>query len=266
MATDQACFSTPTRNNINSIPGTPNKRDRSCLEIDINVTPSKAPRLMQPVAKSKLEALRMRSLISRAGHDHEEMSPTDSDLSSYSDTGSISPLSDASSLPSSSPEMGYLDVFHTKSVLTKETIELNRILAATMRHEPCHRQKSPPRPILTSNSKTLNLLVSSSRGSLEDATIYATEINAITASSDGSKIPMVKNVCERVTIPVNPSIKRKHKLLKEALLGGDYNVNEAESEIPDAALIEGFEFKSAHARSGTKKQLKKIRWADELIV
>lgn len=102
--------------------------------------------------------------------------------------------------------------------------------------------------------------------SLEDATIYATEINAITASSDGSKIPMVKNVCERVTIPVNPSIKRKHKLLKEALLGGDYNVNEAESEIPDAALIEGFEFKSAHARSGTKKQLKKIRWADELIV
>lgn len=266
MATDQALLSTPTRREATSVPGTPYKRARSFPEDAIYVTPSKAPRLMQPVARSKREALRINSLISRAGHGDEESSPTDSDLSSCSDTGAISPLSDASSLPSSSPEMDYLDVFLGKSVLAKETVELNRIIAATMSHEPCHRFKVPKRPILTSKSRTLNLMVSSSRGSLEDATIYATEINAVTTSSEGSKIPILTSACERVTIPVNSSIKRKHKLLKEALFGIDYAADESESEAPDAALIEGFEFKSGYERSGTDREIKKIRWANDLIV
>lgn len=262
MTSDPACFSTPIRNGTNSVPGTPNKRNRNPVDYFDDVTPSKAPRLMQPVAKSHLEALQVQTLISRAGRGEDDSSSTDSELSVFSDTGSVSPVSDISSLPSSSPDVGYLDTFYGKSVLTKEAIELNRIIAATMSHEPCHRLKTPQRSILSLPSKGLNLVVSSSRGSLEDATIYATEINAIVTSSGEDKIPMLSNTYERVTIPVNPSIKRKYKQLEEARLGGDYEADETESEIPDAALIEGYEFEGVK-RSGTGKILKKIRWADE---
>lgn len=267
-------FSTPIKRKQAPLPETPNKRCRGSFAEPVNVTPSKAPRLVQPVARSAEDALKRGRLIFQA--DSDESSATDSDCSPWSDAGSISPLSDISSVPSSSPELeklGYFDAFATKSILEKETIELNRMICSSVVrtssggcYKPCHRYKSPKRPILRPRSNSLNLLVRSSRGSLEDATIYATEINASITAHASVKIPMINNAYERMTIPVNSAIKRKHKLLKKALLGDDYEINEAEFDVPDAALIEGFEIKAIESGRELGNGLRQIQWADRLAV
>ncbi|QLQ81852.1 hypothetical protein HG537_0G01060 [Torulaspora globosa] len=259
-------FSTPIKRQRASVPGTPNKRGRSFSVETVNVTPSKAPRLVQPIARSAEDALKRGRLIFA---DSDESSATDSDCSPWSDAGSISPLSDISSVPSSSPELSYLDAFNTKSILERETIELNRMICSSIvrnSFKPCHRYKSPKRPILRPRSNSLNLLVRSSRGSLEDATIYATEINASINSHTNVKLPMINNAYERMTIPVNSAIKRKHKLLKKALLGDDYEINEADFDIPDAALIEGFEIKAIDSGKEMGNGVRQIQWADRLTV
>lgn len=257
---------------------------------NVNVTPSKAPRLMQPIAQSKRDAVKLHRLNFQwsNGTNHEDieesLSPnlTDNDCSAWSDTGSISPLSDISSLPSSSPEiekLSYLDVIFRdhRSILTGKAMELNRLIGSAIgtpdnvqrvRHEPCHHFRKPERSILTKRPGSLSLLVSSSRGSTEDATIYATEINATIASDNGQKIPKVTNIWERVTIPVNASIKRRHKQLKKALLGDDFDSEEEDydSELPDAALIEGYDLGLSSEEKITKvKKDKSVRWANELV-
>ncbi|QLL34735.1 hypothetical protein HG536_0H01100 [Torulaspora globosa] len=274
---DAVPFSTPIKRKQAPLPETPNKRGRSSLAETVNITPSKAPRLVQPVARSAEDALKRGRLIFQSGHtDSDESSATDSDCSPWSDAGSISPLSDISSVPSSSPELeklSYLDAFATKSILEKETMELNRRICSSVvktrwrsSFEPCHRYKSPKRPILRPRNNSLNLLVRSSRGSLEDATIYATEINASITAHANVKMPMINNAYERMTIPVNSAIKRKHKLLKKALLGDDYEINEADFDVPDAALIEGFEIKAIDGGEEMGNGVRQIQWADRLAV
>lgn len=276
VPSDEVQFSTPIKRKSQTLPETPNKREKSFPSEALNDTPSKAPRLVQPIAQSSGETFKLRRLIFQSEDDEpEESNSTDSDCSPWSDAGSISPLSDISSIPSSSPELdklGYLDAFIAKSMLDKEAMELNRMICSSVVKtkvggvfEPCHRYKTPKRPILRPRSSSLNLLVKSSRGSLEDATIYATEINAST-TLNSEKIPMIHSTYEKVTIPVNATIKRKHKLIKKALLGDDYEISELESDVPDAALIEGFEIKAIQDDEETANGLRKIQWADRLAV
>lgn len=268
-------ISTPLKRRPVALPGAPTKKGRRFSIDGVDVTPSKTPRLrlFQPVARSSIQVYKTRGLILQtAQEDLDEFSATESDCSPWSDAGSISPLSDISSITSLSPEPtkpGYFDPFTTRSILERETIELNRMICSSIVKtrsrsvfEPCHRYKNPRRPILRPRSNSLNFLVRSSRGSLEDATIYATELNAAIANTNGDGIPTINNACEKMTIPVNPAIKRRHKLFKKALLGEDYEINEAESAIPDAALIEGFEIKAVDDGQQLVDGVRQIQWAD----
>ncbi|CCD24867.1 Sfg1p NDAI_0E00510 [Naumovozyma dairenensis CBS 421] len=249
-------------------------------------------------------------ILSRRLHlDNKTTSPT-----SPTDLGSISPLSDISSIPSlsasSSPDIaGFdskLDPFNTacfmmnwngsKSLINNETLELNRMIKTSMgrrrtgggddwKHSPCHRTIKPKRSILNLEQSSLNLIVSSSRGSLKDATIFATEINSSTSNEDdGNKLPIISNIWERITIPVNSSIKKKHKERKERFLreneldledlddsNGDVDADMDES-IPDAALIRGYDFKYLNGKSGKGRNVKantldrnkSVNWATPL--
>lgn len=146
---------------------------------------------------------------------------------------------------------------------------------------PLHRTKTPSKPVIRNDSKSLNLIVSSGNGSLDDATIYATEINASSMHADSSNggerephgtIPTIKNVWERITIPVNHEIKERHKRLRSSYFGEFYNLDESLSSSPqqqqedDYALIRGYEFEidSTKATDGTNSKTnhvnKKVRW------
>ncbi|CCH59121.1 hypothetical protein TBLA_0B02790 [Henningerozyma blattae CBS 6284] len=81
-------------------------------------------------------------------------------------------------------------------------------------HKPCHRYKTPKNPILKIHPNSLNFLVSSSKKSLEDATIFATEINML-LSKDCLKIPKIISPLEKVSIPVNSSVKKNIKNKRE---------------------------------------------------
>ncbi|CCK71380.1 Sfg1p KNAG_0G03230 [Huiozyma naganishii CBS 8797] len=147
--------------------------------------------------------------------------------------------------------------------------------------EPKHRFSKPERPILSLGPGYLNMIVSAGNGSLDDATIYATEINA-TVSKSENKIPVISNVWERITIPVNNSIKERHKQIKKNQFGEFYDLNE-ENEGPsvadseggdpslvstedDVALIRGFEFKTTSGKQSPcePKMPKSVKWAEPL--
>lgn len=126
-------------------------------------------------------------------------------------------------------------------------------------NQPLHRIKEPKRSILKIRPNSLNFMVSSSKDSLEDATIFGTEINTL-LSKDRLNIPKIVSPLQKVTIPVNSSVKRKHKLQKRELLTGkkflakfsDEKVKEIlmsfdegtkeDDESPDVAIIRGYEF------------------------
>lgn len=225
----------------------------------------------------------------------------DSDCFSCSDFESISPMSDILSIPSSSPDIDkltYLDPFSIDpytngSILSKETLELNRMICSSLvssqkdaeserakldiienasrrlRHKPCHYSRAPQKPILKIHSGSLNLLVSSSRGSLDDATLFATEINASITSGNAKNIPTVTKVWEKVTIPVNSAIKERHRKLQKELLGDDFEVEDDTHEVGaiDAALIQGFEFELENERDDEKiTKPKTVQWAHCLVL
>lgn len=143
---------------------------------------------------------------------------------------------------------------------------------------PQHKNKIPVKPIIRNDSKSLNLIVSSGSGSLDDATIYATEINAsssltsdhedkstMSSSSRGKgsnhRIPIIQNVWERVTIPVNYKIKEKHKKLRSSYYGEIYDSeDEITSTKNDYALIRGYEFNINSDTEPSVRQNKTVRW------
>lgn len=302
-----------------AVPITPNKRARSCFEMyNVNTTPSKAPKLMYPIIKFKREALRLHTSnaqlftddskeaidsIDKSSDFDESSFPmgNESDCFSCSDLESISPMSDILSIPSSSPDiekLAYLDPFSidpctNRSILSKETLELNRMICSSLvsspnetesersrleiinnnskrlKYEPCHYSRAPGKPILKIHPGSLNLLVSSSRGCLEDATLFATEINASIASGNAKNIPTVTNVWEKVTIPVNSAIKEKHRRLQKELLGDDFEIEVDSHEVAtaDAALIKGFKFELENERADEEiKELKTVRWVHCLVL
>ncbi|CCF57808.1 hypothetical protein KAFR_0D01620 [Kazachstania africana CBS 2517] len=231
------------------------------------------------------------------------------------DMGTISPLSDISSISSLSPDIDKLEsidssdlgtfIWNTKPLIQKETYELSKMIHSAIlksplenlqidgmelqsqsttekKSEPHHRESQPKKPILNIASAGLNLIVSSSKGSLQDATIFATEINASTNGHE-NKLPVISNIWERITIPVNSSIKEKHKRIKQDLYGlyddeldidsfelfekdrkKDYN----DTSTEDAALIRGFEYKlqsDCKLKNRSKiKQPKRVRWSTML--
>ena len=157
-----------------------------------------------------------------------------------------------------------------------------------LKHVPCHHYNTPRRSILRVAPGSLNLLVSSSRGSLQDATIFATEINA-TVNNRESRLPLITNIWERITIPVNSEIKKKYKKIKTEWYHDD-NYDESEDDevfkfedseefygaegstegacVKDAALIRGFEFDAESCASAAPRRSspikKSLRWASVL--
>lgn len=142
---------------------------------------------------------------------------------------------------------------------------------------PQHRSKTPIKPIIRNDSRSLHLIVSSGNGSLDDATIYATELNASSSStshridncsSPTSKskessynIPIIQSVWERITIPVNHKIKEKHKKLRSTYFGDIYDSEDEQiSTKGDYALIRGYEFNIDFNKEPTTRPNKTVRW------
>ncbi|CCC68175.1 hypothetical protein NCAS_0B00910 [Naumovozyma castellii] len=319
-----------------SLPITPNKRLRSLDPLSIsNLTPSKkSAKLARPSFRTSSYSVKPQVLtfntfenmdsdlnINKNIYDDILSHRLNLDGDSTSDFGSISPLSDISSVPSSSsssPDIACsdqmdpfsIDTFNWtgKHLMNKETLELNRMIQSSMlkldhnvtlmppivrKSHPCHRTKTPTKRILNLETSSLNLIVSSSRGSLKDATIFATEINA-SAHHEDNKLPVISNVWERITIPVNSSIKEKHKKLKERFLKDNDLENESSDdfdsedvadfpdwnaeyesvnnwkEIPDAALIRGYDFEylggkeTFNKKTDTTREKKRVKWAEQL--
>lgn len=147
----------------------------------------------------------------------------------------------------------------------------------------------PPKSILKlpKGPDALNFVVTSTNGSIIDATIFATEINSCVEN-----IPLPKSIWEKVTIPVNVQVKENFKRGKGKMIGGYYDFEEdpisdkgldnCESNEPeeDAAIIRGYDFHeqvpSSSGRDGgfiskkrrdifkkkVQKRTKILRWAD----
>lgn len=147
------------------------------------------------------------------------------------------------------------------------------------RFTPKHRLLKPKKTILNVHPGSLNLIVGSGNGSLDDATIYATEINA---SNDDNKIPFISNIWERITIPVNNSIKQRHKRIRSSYYGEFYDINNNsdtngtdlncknnnqnsdndkinDDDKDDVALIRAFEFNDLKKKDHQVK--KSIKWS-----
>ncbi|CAL9731101.1 superficial pseudohyphal growth protein 1 [Monosporozyma unispora] len=150
---------------------------------------------------------------------------------------------------------------------------LGKKIKTTVLSTPLHRSKSPIKPIIKNDSKSLNLIVSSGNGSLDDATIYATEINASSnheattnTKESNSTIPIIRNVWERITIPVNHEIKERHKRLRSSYFGEFYNLDESSKlQEDDYAMIRGYEFeiksnKDLPTATITNRVNKNVRW------
>ncbi|SCU84987.1 LAMI_0C09692g1_1 [Lachancea mirantina] len=114
----------------------------------------------------------------------------------------------------------------------------------------------------------LNLIVSSASGSIVDATLYATEMNAA-----GSQVPLPSFVWEKVTIPVDLKVREESKL-KRARHCVYYDDSDDLNDLvlsEDAAVIRAYEFRreqgdlgmvSTHSMSAIKKN-KHLRWASD---
>lgn len=254
MTSSDIC-STPSSKLISqsSCPSTPNKKGKYVPLQKLITTPSKysqAPlpfQLLSPTYDSKEEA--------RLEQEYMRMRMTKIRFN-----GSISPLSET--CPSITSEKTCSETIEINKLLNKQLYE--ELTHGQERHEPRHKVSKPTRPILKINVDSLNYLVSSSRGSVADATIYATEINATR-----QPMPMVTSPWEKLTIPVNPSIKSKYIRLKQELFAED-EINSDEEECDtsssttvDAAIVRGFAF--AKQETSTRSPFytpKKLRWAN----
>ncbi|EDO17889.1 hypothetical protein Kpol_1010p1 [Vanderwaltozyma polyspora DSM 70294] len=174
--------------------------------------------------------------------------------------------------------------FHLTNLILKrqqseefKLLNHNKEFSSSYISKPQHRFQKPKKSILLLPKNSLNMIVSSSRGSLEDATIYATEINA-SLSKEGFSLPMVRSPDEKVTIPVNSEIKKRYKQLKKEYLNAfgkidtesDAEEEEEKQEInkndddisnsQDAALIRGYYFENNSNSNYDNKKYKKVRW------
>ncbi|SCU98359.1 LAFA_0G17370g1_1 [Lachancea sp. 'fantastica'] len=126
-----------------------------------------------------------------------------------------------------------------------------------------------------SSPDSLNYLVTATNGSLTNATIFATEINA-----SSREVPLPSNKWERVTIPVNVDM-RDQLLQNRAKLFGHESEGNASTEndhmggslrMNDAAIIRGYEFDigtpvSNHIANEDTNKLDKerrLRWGKEI--
>lgn len=320
------------------IPSTPSKKCKySSGFIVEDTTPSKRFRLYQAKFKTSSKNVKAQTLsvsikknqgeitnpfMTEGYNDYRNIvSPGLSfDNDCFSEHELVSPLSDISSIISTSPDVEKIDsldpfgvdsfVWNCKPLVNKEALELHRMIHSSFpmsplesnsdvplllpklkkrlspvnrstfkptRYEPSHRLLKPKKSILTVPAKSLNLIVSSSRGSLNDATIFGTEINS-TLSNEENKLPAISSIWEKLTIPVNSSIKEKYKKLKDQIYGqasnfGEDEDNEEDNEddLPDAAVIRGYEFQSGRRDELTQcnelqntKDYKKVQWAKVL--
>ncbi|EJS41620.1 YOR315W [Saccharomyces arboricola H-6] len=317
------------------IPNTPSKKYKYSPELTVeDITPSKRFRLYQSKFKTSSKNVKAQTLSVSIKKNRDEItnpfmteghndyrnivSPGLSfDSDCFSEHELVSPLSDISSIISTSPDVEKLDpidpfgvdsfVWNCKPLVNKEALELHRMIHSSfpmdhpksnndvplllpklkkrlspvgrstfkpIKYEPSHRLLKPKKSILTIPTKSLNLIVSSSRGSLNDATIFATEINS-SLNNDENKLPAISSTWEKLTIPVNSSIKEKYKKLKDQIYGRIGNSGEdeesEEEDLPDAAVIRGYEFESktennqnSSSKLETTKDYKKVQWAKVL--
>ncbi|CCE63949.1 hypothetical protein TPHA_0G01120 [Tetrapisispora phaffii CBS 4417] len=229
--------------------------------------------------------------------EEEIFSSTDSRLSSpFSDNLTSPFVTPAFELKNDSQisnvTLNLIELINTSSTHSKNNKELQQEQQQREEEEqhqrkiPCHRNSKPKKSILVLPKDHLNLLVGSSKGSLDDATIYATEINAsITQSS--FTLPLITSTHEKITIPVNSEIKKKYKNFKRACLikfngsdrlvhddistiVGDIDCDDDDDNEPDEALIQGFKYESKDNNSKNDdnqkekilktKCTKKLRW------
>lgn len=176
-------------------------------------------------------------------------------------------------------EIPFLD---DNSSLFNVSLELHRIINSQSLesnldemhiHTPCHHMRMPTKSILKIPT-SLNLLVESSRGSLEDATIFATEINAH-INSENNRLPIITNEMQKITIPVTTSTKERYSMLKKKYLSeedwdesflSDFE-NDCDSSTVDAtetAIIKGFKFESSISKKLQQEgyfKTKILRWS-----
>lgn len=317
------------------IPNTPSKKCKYSPDFTAeDITPSKRFRLYQARFKTSSKNIKAQTLgVSTKRNQDEISNPFMSeryndyrnivspglsfDNDCFSEHELVSPLSDISSINSTSPDVEKPDsldpfgvdsfVWNCKPLVNKEALELHRMIHSSFpmnppnsnsdmplllpklkkrlspvgrstfkpaRYEPSHRLLKPKKSILTIPAKSLNLIVSSSRGSLNDATIFATEINS-SLSNEENKLPAISSTWEKLTIPVNSSIKEKYKKLKDQIYGHTNSVGEdegiGEDSLPDAAVIRGYEFQSERSddqnlrnKEENTKDYKKVQWAKVL--
>ncbi|CAI4036598.1 hypothetical protein SMKI_15G4470 [Saccharomyces mikatae IFO 1815] len=313
------------------IPCTPSKKSKYSPDFTTeDITPSKRFRIYQAKFKTSSRNVKAQTLSVSTKKNRDQItnpfmteghtdycniiSPGLSfDNDCFSEHELVSPLSDISSINSTSPDVEKLDsldpfgvdsfVWNCKPLVNKEALELHRMIHSSFpmsppksgndmplllpkmkkslspvgrsvfkptRYEPSHRLLKPKKSILTMPAKSLNLIVSSSRGSLNDATIFATEINS-TLSNEENKLPAISSTWEKLTIPVNSSIKEKYKKLKDQIYGqagnSDEDEDNEEDNLPDAAVIRGYKFQLKRCEEPTpenSKDYKKVQWAKVL--
>ncbi|CCE64569.1 hypothetical protein TPHA_0I00630 [Tetrapisispora phaffii CBS 4417] len=149
------------------------------------------------------------------------------------------------------------------------------------KHYPQHRNPNiRTKPLLLYPKEHLNLLVTSSRGSVDDATIFATEVNSVTrfgkGTSDDQMLPMITNELQKISIPVLTSLEERKNMIKnkyhieeqyeQQYFGNSYsvcdNIDDQESE---SAIIRGYRFEHDQCNNNTNVTVRKekhIRWTN----
>lgn len=245
-------------------PGTPNKKGKYIPLHKLVTTPSKNStsvlpfQLLSPTYDNKEDADRENEYMQRQ-------------LRRIRYTGSISPLSetcpplktDACACACTCTCTSTCTAAAAAAATAVEINELNKQLYEELRQgnrKPCHKVSKPTRPILKVNTDALNYLVTSSHGSVADATIYATEINAAR-----QPVPMVTSPWEKLTIPVNPAIKSRYVRLRRELFADEITTDEdRRSDVDaDAAIVRGFAFAARESAARSPFYVaKKLRWAE----
>lgn len=294
-------LSTPEsrKTRVLSLPATPHKHGKVSILANTKSSPSRISKIRTPFHSRRYCTRAECSSLSIETQINDELTEDESenatgynlqlDMSDERITrcGITSPLSDCSSnftllsSPENEPHDNLIspDIKTDPSIMmNKEAFDLNRMIVLSLIKEnkifaksiPMHKYLIPKKPLLKYPKNSLNYIVTSSRGSVEDATIYATEINTNT-----DKLPIIKDSRERLTIPINPLIKKRYKkhkfrLLAENPISDDElsdNIVEGHTDIPDAAIVRGYTFddgyeaRMVHNESGITL-VKRLRWSD----
>lgn len=283
---EQDLLSTPPSKRIAelTVPNPPSKKYRlRSLNITntLNISPSVVSKSMHVEIKSNSKSITPQT-FNMADENSSDTTDNEDDIFSAAEHRLSSPFSDDAS-------RSYLSLcddtnkWFNNSNIADVTLALNKLIPDTLKTQssykqikkPCHRFQNPKKSILVIPQEGLNLIVRSSKGSLEDATIYATEINASLSRKDFN-LPLISNTDEVVTIPVNASIRQKYKRYKRAYLNKFGQIDDSDFEeeasgnksnddlIPDAALIRGYSYDigtSKHKISKTLASCNTLSWA-----